>query len=698
MSYEDSDEVKDTDVNKDEEQQEKLDCIIKKLDASRKHLGEKREQMRLCFDYVSGNQWPEQDKERLDNQGRPAVVINRVLRIVNAICGLEVQNRMEATVHPRRIETSGVADVMNDAMKWARDSCDAEDEDSEVFRDSVICGYGFSETTMEYDENPDGDIKKSRIDPTCMLYDPSATKKNLIDAKWFCHETEMTRQEIRTQFGDIDLGDVSYEEGGEYENDPIIDNPGDQYATGSSGNRRGGEKKIKVRNFQEYKVVNIYRAINPLTGQLEEIPEEQFKELQEKLLPIFPSFKGVKTPVRVYTKIFIIGKKIVSEQELKCKQFTFNCMTGFYDRNRNVYFGAVDVMIDPQMWQNKFMSQILHILNTNAKGGLIVETGTFSDPKNAEENWAKGDSIVYTVPGSLSQQRLMPKPQTPYPQGLDHLMQYAQAAVPNVIGISEEFLGQTGRDQPYVLEYQRQKQGILNLAPLFDSARRYRKTDARLLVKYIREYISDGRLIRIVGPNGAQYVRLVRDSMALDYDVVVDDAPTSPNMKERVFEVLSQLIPTALQAGIPIPPEVLDYAPLPDELTQKWKQRINQPDPIMQQLQQLKLVMGQLEAQQTQLENQKIAADVGKTMSEIPLNAAKAEQASAIGQDESAQAAQKLGIAHSELQMKQREMLNKQAIDVVDMMMTQKRKQQEMQLNAQLKAQQVQQNQQLPRQ
>ncbi len=48
----------------------------------------------------------------------------------------------------------------------------------------------------------------------------------------------------------------------------------------------------------------------------------------------------------------------------------------------------------------------------------------------------------------------------------------------------------------------------------------------------IENYLSDGRLIRIVGQEQEQYVPLIRQPGNASYDVIVDEAPTSPNQKE----------------------------------------------------------------------------------------------------------------------------------------------------------------------
>jgi hypothetical protein len=123
------------------------------------------------------------------------------------------------------------------------------------------------------------------------------------------------------------------------------------------------------------------------------------------------------------------------------------------------------------------------------------------------------------------------------------------------------------------------------IAWAFDAMRRYYRSIGRQQARYVIDYVPEGTLVLINGEQSKQYVPVVKSDLAFKFDVIVDESPTSANMKERVWMVLENIIPALIKAGIKIPPEVLDYSPLPADLAQKWKQTM-QPTPEEQKAQQ----------------------------------------------------------------------------------------------------------------
>lgn len=596
---------------------------MRNIKDSRRHFSKWREETREDYGFYSGEQWSEEDKALLQNQMRPAVVFNRTARIINTVGGLEVQNRQEVRFIPRKAgdaTNSGEADLWSDASKWVRETCDAEDEESEAFTDAAICGQGWTETRIDYETDSEGMILIERRDPLEMGVDHTSKKRNFDDSRFRYRIKPYSKSEYQERFPGKDIPESRFFDSDDKDMLKEDRTPGG-YGERSNVNTNTDTRDIQVCHYQYYKIEHV-RPVVDGTGQMTEMPEARFKAMKEQIDASGWKYTSTPRPKRVYKQCFLTPEEILSEEDAPVNGFSFNAITGLRDRNNNIWFGFIRLMKDPQRWANKWLSQIQHILNTQAKSGKVAfETGTFKDPKKAKNEWAKVDGMLEVNAGKLD--KFMQLNMAQFPEGIDRLLQYAMSAINDTPGINMELMGLANRDQPGVLEESRKKAGVTILAVLFDSLRRYRKEQGRILAEFIRTYIADGRLIRISGDWSKQFVPLIRDRLSIKYDIVIDDAPTSPNMKEKTFSTLATILPGLLQTGIPIPPDLLDYAPLPSELVYKWKKYIadsqNNPD----------------KAQAKALQQGQAQADIMETQSQAELNKAKA--AEIMGQDGSGQ-------------------------------------------------------------
>ena len=257
----------------------------------------------------------------------------------------------------------------------------------------------------------------------------------------------------------------------------------------------------------------------------------------------------------------------------------------------------------------------MHIINSNAKGGLLWEAGAFDDPQRAKREWAKPDAWVQMQAGGM--QRIQQRTPITYPAGLDNLMQFAVSSIRDVTGVNLEILGLADRQQAGVLESQRKQAALTILASWFDALRAYRREHGKLLFEFIQKYIADGRLIRIDGENGPKSIQLTRAPDTLQYDVIVDSAPASVNVKQQTFETLQALLPAAMKMGLPIPPSVLKYMPIPESLAAEWQKMLtgdNIPPQVKQQMQQGQQQMAQMgqALQQRDQQLQKMQGDLMK--------------------------------------------------------------------------------------
>lgn len=615
------------------------------------------------YDYFAGRQWDEEDIRILQEQGRPAVTFNRVPRTVNAVVGLQIQSREEPVCYPVELGDSAYGEYETNVLRYYGEKSGVADEDTEGFRDCLITGMAWGEVFLDTEDVSNPEIKVESIDPREMLYDPKSQKPDASDARWIARVKDLTKEEFEELLPKESFISYSFWGKDRIEGEPHDATNAWRYENDQSEST-SSVKTCSVIQYQYWEKVTSYK-IQDLNGKMIDADAKQFK----KIKPIIEQYgiEHVEYKKKVYKQCLLLKSKIVHSMELKIGMFSFSCMTGDANKNEGMWMSLVDRMEDPQMWANKWLSQVQYIVNSGAKSGLIAEEGALKNPRRAEQEWAVPGSITMLNSGGLG--KIMPKEAPRYPEGVDRLLQYAVSAIEDVVGVNLELLGLANRDQAIGLEETRKKAAVTVLATFFDSLRRYRKNQAKIMMGYIREYVPEGTLVRITGEQGMKYIPLMKDKLANTFDIVISEAPNSPNMKERVSTTLMQYIPIALQAGIPIPPDILDYTMLPETLVQKWKTMIMEQKQSPKQAQ-----MQQMQEALSQLELAKMQADIKKTGSETIANYAKAEQYHAVGQDESAQAAQKMGGVEREQQMKYDAMIMEQQRKDLAMVMEQNRR------------------------
>lgn len=602
----------------------KLDRFDKELDG---HWGKWKTEAKSWYDMVAGEQWDTDALAQYAVEGRNPIVMNRVDPMVSAISGAEITNRQEVKYSPRELGDVQINELYSGAVKWCRDETDAGDEESQAFRDAIICGVGVTETRMSYDDDPQGMAIEERVDPFEVLVDPNARKSNFVDKKYLRRDRLFTCEEAEVLFPA--LFQYAKAADGSYEN-PHENTHGDAYRNGV-GDRVVPKDMVQICEYQWREIEAVVRVVDPQTGQPIDLGKDQLEKLKQGGIdPLtHPMLRGVRMKRTIWKRAFRAGGEAY-EAELPDGEFTYKFITGKLDRNKGLPYGIVRAMVDPQRWSNKFLAQIDRILSVNAKGGIMVEADAFEDMRKAQEDWARADSMIITAPDALSRGKIVPKPPQPYPQGMDRLFQIAIEAIPQVTGVNAEMLGMAEREQPGVLEYQRKQAAYGVLAVFFDSLKRFRKLQGRLHLKLIAKYMSDERLIRITNPSTGQkqYVPLTHDPDVAKYDVIVDEAPAGPNQVERTWQALIASGPVLKELLATLPPEIvldiLEYSPFPSSLVEKMREKFGQMQ--QQQAQQQQQMQPFMEAmQQAQLADMQGGAM--QKQSAAQLNMAKAQGA-----------------------------------------------------------------------
>lgn len=623
-----------------------------------------RKEAKRGFNFIANRQWSDEDLAILAEQNRPAVAFNRCAPIVQAVCGLEINNRQQIAYLPREEGDQGIDEAITNIVKWVRDSCNAEDEDSEAFKDAVICGEGWNETRIEYDEDPKGKIIQERVNPLEMGVNKAADKASYEDRRATYRIRDIAPDDARALVGEeysdqalnaswIEGARAQPEDGGQGNK---LDYPDETRAgVEGIGASRKNVRLVQIQWWKREDMVLIaqegqdelqtlsmdeYKKFGERVAQMQEVDMQNMEEynlraeasLAEGMEPLAepppemmaPTFEVHHTKQRVYYEAFL-GEGLLSKQKMKLQQFTFNAITGHRDNEKKCFYGLMRDLFDPQMWANKWLSQSMNILNSNAKGGIIAESDAFMNQAKAEKDWADPTKMILVKPGSIQKKKIMDRSPPQLPQGLPDLLQFAIGSMRDVTGVNLELMGQADREQAASLEAQRRQSAMTILAALFNSLRRYRKNQGKLLLHFVW-LLPDGVLYRVTSDGDHKYLHFVKNGDVARYDIIIDETPSSPDQKHMVWAITSQI----LQQGIQFPPAVLvklmKYSPYPEtvvaEITKAYglgsdmppeqmKEKLGQAEAALKVLeQQLGEAVKKADTEQAKLEIEKARAEV----------------------------------------------------------------------------------------
>src|SRR6516164_2074057 len=584
--------------------------------------------------FVAGDQLSDEDKQLLDEQGRPHIVFNRIETILKAIAGMEINGRHEINYLPRNNADTQKNELLTAISKWMGDGCDAEDEQSEAFQQCLSTGIGITESRYSYENEPEGSYIEEQIDCREFVWDRTSRKKNLREARRMARLRRMPLGDALQIFP----GKTKLQIDCVWANQNYLDE-----ATLKSIE----EKRIRQENSglwednddrNEVTVVVVqwrekeayWRVADETSNTVQDYTDDEYQKVSGRLKAI-----GNKMGAQVamhsrkafrwrYYQAFLGSEDLLEAvHPAPCgQQFSWGVITGAFDAKKRQWYGLVRVMRDPQLWANKFMSQIMQLLNATAKGGILAEADAFDDQRQAEETYAMPEGITWMAPGALSggKPKVMPKPGQADASAYVNLLTYAVQSITAVTGINLELLGQQDKDQPGIVEHMRKQAGMTVLATMFDSLRGFLKIVGRKRLYIMQTRVPDGTMVRVAGIEYAQVVQVTKEKTTGMYDVVVDDAPTSPNMKEANWTVMQPML-TVFKEQFMSDPELLilalEYSPLPAAFVDALKKTFakkQQTDPGQQQWQET----------MKQLAISKLVAEINKDKSTAEMQNAKA--------------------------------------------------------------------------
>lgn len=525
-------------------------------------------QAKLCEDmYLGGGlQWSEDDKQALKDQGRLATEQNEIATAVNTVAGYQINNRMDITFLPRGGESDEIgAETLTKVTKQVLDMCQYKWRETEVFLDGMIQQRGYFEIRVSYTDSLTGEVSISVQDPMDVLPDPDAKSYNPDEWSFVIVTRWLTLDEIEQWYGKKARNDA--ENSINNDDDWGEDNQDEQRSRfGDEGGRQdayltmNGMKRCRIVDRQ-YFVYEMTRVIVSPEGDIRPIQDHDEQTVAELVangwIVTRRMHKRVKWLVTTAHAVLFDGYSALSK-------YSIVPFFPYFRRGRTR--GMIDNAISMQQVLNKAIAQYIHIINTTANSGWIVEQDSLvnMNTSDLEDDGAKTGLIVEYRQGSTPPKKIEPNQ---VPSGLDRFISIAQAAVRNVTMVNESLRADSGQGDSGVAIQSKQFIAQQQLAIPLDNMARTRYMMGERVVEIIQKNYTEERIIRITEKNldGKDVTTplpinqiqedgtILNDLTVGEYDIVIVDQPMQVTWENSQFNQGLEL----KKAGINIPDSVL---------------------------------------------------------------------------------------------------------------------------------------------
>ena len=586
-------------------------------------------------DFYRGDQWDAADIAKLEAQGRPANTINLTLPTINTMVGEFMNQQADIQYKPRRGQAS--AEVSASLTKLAMHICDANDYEfveKDAVEDGLITGRGYIDCRIDFSDNVMGEVRMRALDPREVIPDPTAreydpkTWNEVITTRWLSLDEiavlygEDKAEQLRFYHSSGSLfsdDSIRYEERSQFGNQQSFDIGAlDDIETGRT------LKAIRIIERQFYRLARVKEFVDPVQGDTRQVPESWGPEK----IQMYVEAKGLMVRERLTRRVrWRVCADCVLLHDAWSPYSTFTVVPFFCYFRRGKPFGAVKNLIDPQRIVNKVESQMLHVVNTTANSGWIVDSGALAN-MTVDELAARGAETGLVIERNPGREIEKIHPNS-VPTGLDNVSVRNIGMVREISGVNAAMLGLEGSEVSGIALENKQLRGSIQLQTVRENLKRTRKIVAGKILELVQAFYTEERVFRITGYDGdtEELVvnarnaagQIVNDLTLGEYEVVVGSMPARDNFEESQFAQALQL----REVGIAIPDyRVVQYSGLhrKQELLEEVKNMTGFGEPSQEQQMMQEL---QMKALQAEVEN--LIADVETKRSAAMLNTAKAQ-------------------------------------------------------------------------
>lgn len=546
----------------------------------------------------AGEQWREADKTVLREQGRPFYEFNEVMPSVNSAIGYQIQNRMDIAFRPRggRADME-MATVLNKVVKQIADQNKLHWRETQVYSDGLIEQRGYFDVRVSFDRNIKGEIDVNNLDPRDVIPDPDAksydpaTWGDVIVSRW------LLLSEIEQLYG-VDARDRAARSGDEGTDFGDMDEETQRNRFGiNQGSGRYDAYTNEKDGLQRYRVIdrqkNCYEMTQclvwPDTGDIKVRDGMTAEQIEEAMASGAKQAKRVRKRVKWTVSTY---SATLHDEFSPYEDFTIVPYFAYFRRGKTR--GMVDNAIGPQEALNKAVSQNIHIVNTAANSGWVVEEGSLTNmaTDDLQTVGAKTGLVIEHRKGSAAPSKITPNP---VPQGVDRLIDRATQALKDVT-VPDSMRGLQGNAVSGVAKQADQFASQQQLAVPLDNLAYTRNLLASRILKLVQKYYDSYRVFRITemdpltGKDVETTLEINKpdgqggylfDVTAGEYDVVITEQPMQVTFENSQFDQALSM----RKEGVALPDAVVvKYSNLSDkhEIMQQMQGQQAPADPTLE--------------------------------------------------------------------------------------------------------------------
>jgi hypothetical protein len=521
-------------------------------------------------DFYLGQQWSDKDRASLESEGRPALTMNAILSTVNTLQGELIQTQADIQFKPLKGGDEHTALFLNAIWREVHSRNDLTNREQQLMFDGIIEDRGFLDVRISFDDNILGDVTVEVEDGTQILIDNEArdrdpkTWSEVIITRW------LTLDEIEVQYGkdkrkELESGYSLYGSIGE---DSIESIDARRFGNDSAPHTATDDdtkriRRVRIIERQFYKLTDVRCIIDPESGEIREIPShwdvQRLTEFLER------GFQLQRMPRRRVRITVTCDRCLLSDDWSPYRSFTIIPFFPYFRRGNPC--GVVRNLMSPQELLNKTTSQELHIVNSTANSGWVVEEDSLSNMTTDElaENGSKtGLVIEYRRGASNMPQKIQPNS---LPTGIDRISMKASGSIREISGVNAAMAGAVGAHEVSGVAVREQTaRGQVQAIPIEESLKWTRRQLAMKVLELVQDFYTEGRIIYITDPLDptAEAMPMVINAMDEEgqvpndvtlgkYSVTLSSMPSRDTVNEIEFAQLMQM----REQGIQIPDHII---------------------------------------------------------------------------------------------------------------------------------------------